>query len=631
MKVIAAIRRLSDSQRMMLAMAGNTLILAAGVGLFIEQIAEHLEGIGHMAWVVAGGTMAGLVVFNALFLRFIGFTNAEALTRVQCLDGLANNVMIADENDVLVYMNKASANALRDVAPAVREVFKDFNPDKVMGTSIHQFHKDPARIKKVLHGLKDGEQHRAQIKLGSMTLSLNVGPIFSNGRRVGSYAEWRDITHQLLAEQQAAIMTSCLTNLKNNVMIADANDNLTYMNTASAEALEKLAPEIRKTFADFDPSQAMSASIHGFHRDPEAVKRVLRNLKEGQIHAANIKIGALTLSLNVGPIYKDGKRMGSYAEWRDVTEELRVKEQQERIQRLVSQASNMINDATRDIAQGNLNLSERTEAQAASIEETTATMQQVTERVNDNAVTAKKALELASTTRGAADRGGRVVKEAIEAMQEITASSEKINDIIGVIDEIAFQTNLLALNAAVEAARAGEQGRGFAVVAGEVRTLAGRSAKAAKEIKDLITESVAQIKGGTEQVNETGSCLSDIIQNVQAVTDMMNEISGASQEQATSISEINKSVAQMDSFTQQNAALVEEAASAAKALEEQSSNLVRIVRGENVDLADEASEAPASKHRGNGKVKKAASKEGAHAPAAHEMSGNESYGAEAHG
>ena len=195
-------------------------------------------------------------------------------------------------------------------------------------------------------------------------------------------------------------------------------------------------------------------------------------------------------------------------------------------------------------------------------------------------------MTLANTTRDAANRGGKVVKEAIQAMQDITASSEKISDIIGVIDEIAFQTNLLALNAAVEAARAGEQGRGFAVVAAEVRTLAGRSAKAAKEIKDLITASVEIVQTGTTQVNDTGECLTDIIESVEKVTNMVGEITTASQEQSTSISEINKSVAQMDSFTQQNAALVEEAASAAKALEEQSNNLVGIIDGTALQLDD---------------------------------------------
>lgn len=393
------------------------------------------------------------------------------------------------------------------------------------------------------------------------------------------------------ADQQASIMTSCLTNLKNNVMIADNDDIITYMNNQSITSLTDLGDELRKTFPHFDVNNVIGSSIHIFHKDPEAIKRILRGLKQGDAHLGNIEIGELKLSLNAGGIFnKEGERIGSYAEWRNITEEVNAQNRKDEVAQKINSATRMINDATKDISQGNLNLSERTEAQAASIEETTATMQQVMERVSDNAENAKTALNLASTTRVAADRGGEVVKDAIDAMQDITSSSEKINDIIGVIDEIAFQTNLLALNAAVEAARAGEQGRGFAVVAGEVRTLAGRSATAAREIKDLITESVSQIKGGTEQVNETGKCLEDIIDNVQKVTDMMNEISDASQEQAISISEINKTITQMDSFTQQNAALVEEAASAAKALEDQSNSLMLVIESDNEETSSSNNE-----------------------------------------
>ena len=288
----------------------------------------------------------------------------------------------------------------------------------------------------------------------------------------------------------------------------------------------------------------------------------------------------------------NGERVGSYAEWRDITQQELDARRKDQLESAIEDSAQRINDATRDIAEGNMNLSERTEAQAANIEQTTATMQQVTEKVQENAQNAKEALELAQLARGAADKGGEVVRQAIEAMDEISKSSNQINDIIGVIDEIAFQTNLLALNAAVEAARAGEQGRGFAVVASEVRTLAGRSAKAAREIKDLITESVGKVSSGTQQVNDTGECLNDIINNVQQVTDMVNKITSASQEQSISIEEINKSVAQMDSFTQQNAALVEEAASASKSLEEQAADLVRIIKADDLDNIEQMAAKP---------------------------------------
>lgn len=247
------------------------------------------------------------------------------------------------------------------------------------------------------------------------------------------------------------------------------------------------------------------------------------------------------------------------------------------IESRVKEVAQGINQATREISEGNANLSERTEAQAANVEETTASMQQITATVAASADNARDALSLASAARSAADKGGEVAGFAMSAMQDISDSSSRIVDIIGVIDNIAFQTNLLALNAAVEAARAGEQGRGFAVVASEVRALANRSAAAAKEIKGLISESVEKINSGVTQVSETANCLTDIINNVQQVTTVVGSIATASAEQASSIAELNKAVAQMDAFTQQNAALVEEAAAASKALEDQTSSLVKAV------------------------------------------------------
>jgi methyl-accepting chemotaxis protein len=219
-----------------------------------------------------------------------------------------------------------------------------------------------------------------------------------------------------------------------------------------------------------------------------------------------------------------------------------------------------------EITSGNTNLSQRTEEQAASLEETSAAMEEITTTVQQNAANAVQANTLARGARETAENGGNVVGRAISAMQAISDSSKKINDIIGVIDEIAFQTNLLALNAAVEAARAGDQGRGFAVVADEVRNLAGRSATAAKEIKELIKDSGTKVQEGASLVNKSGETLDEIVTAVKKVNDIVAEISTASDEQATGLNEINRAVGEMDEMTQQNAALVEEAASASEAL-----------------------------------------------------------------
>ena len=249
----------------------------------------------------------------------------------------------------------------------------------------------------------------------------------------------------------------------------------------------------------------------------------------------------------------------------------------------VRSGSDQILNAASEISEGNMNLSQRTEEQASSLEETASSMEEMTSTVKQNADNAAQANQLAVNARNQAEDGGKVVSDAVKAMAEINESSRKIADIIGAVEEIAFQTNLLALNAAVEAARAGEQGRGFAVVATEVRTLAQRSAESAKEIKDLIVDSVNKVKSGSELVDKSGKTLEEIVASVKKVTDIVSEIAAASQEQSTGIDQVNKAVMQMDETTQQNAALVEEAASASKAMEDQAQNLNQLIAFFKVD------------------------------------------------
>ncbi|MET0981004.1 MAG: methyl-accepting chemotaxis protein [Telluria sp.] len=251
----------------------------------------------------------------------------------------------------------------------------------------------------------------------------------------------------------------------------------------------------------------------------------------------------------------------------------------------VRSGTDTIASASNQIASGNLDLSARTEQQASSLEETASSMEELTSTVKQNADNARQANQLASSASEVAGRGGAVVSQVVDTMASINESSKKIVDIIGVIDGIAFQTNILALNAAVEAARAGEQGRGFAVVASEVRTLAQRSAAAAKEIKQLIGDSVSKVDAGAKLVGHAGATMEEIVASVRSVTDIMGEITAASQEQTAGIEQINMAVSQMDQVTQQNASLVEEAAAAAEAMQEQATKLAQVVSVFKLDTA----------------------------------------------
>ncbi|MBK7493829.1 MAG: MCP four helix bundle domain-containing protein [Nitrosomonas sp.] len=298
------------------------------------------------------------------------------------------------------------------------------------------------------------------------------------------------------------------------------------------------------------------------------IKAIVGPLNEAVAVANAVASGDLTSRIEANSTNETGRLLQALRTMNDNLVDLVSK---------VRMGTDQISTASGEIASGNSDLSQRTEEQASSLEETASSMEELTSTVKQNADNARQANQLAAGASEVAMKGGAVVGQVVQTMSSINESSKKIVDIISVIDGIAFQTNILALNAAVEAARAGEQGRGFAVVATEVRTLAQRSAAAAKEIKELISDSVSKVEDGTRLVDEAGATMDEIVGAVKRVTDIMSEISAASQEQSSGIEQVNQAVTQMDEVTQQNAALVEEAAAAAESMQEQAQALTQAV------------------------------------------------------
>ena len=388
------------------------------------------------------------------------------------------------------------------------------------------------------------------------------------------------------------------------VVLADAEHRIIYLNDAARTTFEQQAAEIRSALPAFDAARLRGSSLEALSEDPIAERRILDALTEERV--AERTLGGLCFRTVTNRVTGErGERLGTVMEWTPRTQEVRVEQELQgvlaavnggdlsrridlthktgffealgagvnRLAESLVEIVSKVKDAAREIAlgaeeitAGNSNLSMRTEEQATSLEQTASSMEEMTTTVKQNADNASQANQLAIAARDQAEQGGSVVGKAVDAMSGINDSAKKIADIIGVIDEIAFQTNLLALNAAVEAARAGEQGRGFAVVASEVRSLAGRSATAAKEIKSLIEDSVRKVEDGSGLVTQSGRTLGEIVTSVKKVSDIVAEIAAASREQSSGIEQVNRAVVQMDELTQQNAALVEQATAASQSM-----------------------------------------------------------------
>ncbi|MCP5327675.1 MAG: PAS domain S-box protein [Sinobacteraceae bacterium] len=481
--------------------------------------------------------------------------NKRRARLVQALGNVRTAVMVADEDLNIVYLNRSVETLFRDIEADLRKDLPSFDASKLMGANIDVFHKDPAHQRAILAALS--RTHESQIHVGGRTLRITANPVRDEeGNRVATVVEWVDRTQEQAIEQEVNQIVAAVVDGRLEQRIAQEGKSGFVLMLSNGinqlvDTVSQVVTEVR---------QLVDAANQG-----DLTKRMAVEGKPGLFAAIGNGVNDLTGNLT------------------DIVTQVKA-------------AAGEVAHGANEISQGNADLSQRTEEQASNLEETASSMEEMTSTVKQTADNAAQAKQLATTAREQAEKGGSVVSNAVRAMTEISEASKKIADIIGVIDEIAFQINLLALNAAVEAARAGEQGRGFAVVASEVRSLAGRSATAAKEIKTLIQDSVRKVEEGATLVNESGQTLQQLEGAVKRVNDIVSEVAATCLEQSSGIEQVNTAVMQMDEMTQQNAALVEEVSAASQSMAEQAAALNEMMERYRVLSSQEPHDARAVAH-----------------------------------
>ena len=572
-----------------------------------------------------------MLTFAKARLRGEAARHNVAELKAGIVDKVSSALMMVDRDFVVTYTNEPTRELLKKNEAAFRRLWPSFEADKIVGTCIDTFHKNPEHQRKLLAD-PSKLPIRTEITIGDVKIALLVNGAFDGkGNHVGNILEWRDVTAERLNSGmlEAINKAQAVIEFSTDGKIQHANENFLK---AIGYTLEEIRGQHHSMFVE--PAYKQSAEYRLFWEklargefDAGQYKRLGKGGKEIWIQAsynpildANgkaFKVVKYATDVTASVLANQALQLAvqqtqnvvKAAEANDLTQRIPLDGKSGEIAALcggvnglldtmatvikkIKSVAREVSNASGEISASTTDLSQRTEEQAASLEETSASMEEIASTVKKNAENAQQANQSASGTREVADRGGQVVAKAVDAMAKIEESSRKISDIIGVIDEIARQTNLLALNAAVEAARAGDAGRGFAVVASEVRSLAQRSSQAAKDIKDLITNSNGQVKDGVDLVNRAGTALNEIVESIKKVADIVSDIATASVEQATGIEQINKALTQMDEVTQQNSALVEENAATAKTLEQQAATMTTEVNLFRV--GDEEAEAPAA-------------------------------------
>lgn len=583
------------------------------------------------------------------------------LRALGALESVATNVMVADADCNVVYANTSLNKMLREVESDIRKDLPQFSASSVIGTNIDVFHKNPSHQRGMLGSLKS--THTTNLEIGGRRFNLIVNPIVDDkGERLGTVVEWQDQTAALAAREREEKLAAENLRIKNaldkcstNVMIADDQYNIAYMNESVSGMLAGNETELRKSLPQFDARRLIGANIDIFHKNPSHQRNMLANLRT--THSTQIKVGELYFGLVANPIIDEkGARVGTVVEWKDRTAEVAVEKEVsdivaaamvgdfnkridltakagffktlgENINGLLETSSVGMNDVVRvltALSRGELterisndyagtfgqmkeacnttidaltmtitdvksavqtlasasdqvnqtaqSLSQAASEQAASVEETSASLEQMTASISQNTENAKVTDGMASKAANEATEGGDAVTQTVTAMKSIAQK-------IGIIDDIAYQTNLLALNAAIEAARAGEHGKGFAVVAAEVRKLAERSQVAAQEISTVAASSV-------QLAEKAGKLLEQMVPNIKKTSDLVQEITAASEEQSTGVKQINGAVTQLNKATQTNAASSEELAATAEEMGGQVQQLERSVAFFKLEAGD---------------------------------------------